>query len=241
MLERCVSVADATVNYGGSTIIDSDFRFNVKKAEVVAIVGKSGCGKSTLLRLIVGALGAHSGVVTKPVSCAYMPQADGLLRWRNTRENAALLAECESEARNNYNIDAALAAVGLDPFVEKFPHELSGGMARRVAFVRTIVLSRELYVLDEPTISLDFETQLMVEALLRRRLASQSSAAVIVTHDVDSAVAVADRVIVVAGSPLRTIGEVDGSNDVGASVLEVRQSPRFTKGYRDVISLMRAA
>ena len=181
-----VSVRGVTRRFGTVTALER-LDLSVRAGEVVAIVGPSGCGKSTLLELIAGLQEPDDGIVAGAVSAAYMPQRDGLLPWRDAVGNAALALECQGVAARRRaaarrRCSSASASVSSSP---RRPHELSGGMRQRVAFVRTLLSGRPLLLLDEPFGALDSLTRGSMQEWLAGALQAEPRTVVMVTHDVD--------------------------------------------------------
>src|SRR4051794_33671325 len=191
----------------------------VAPGEVLAVVGPSGCGKSTLLELIAGLQSPDAGRVAvagasteadRLRACAYMPQRDGLLPWRDAIGNAALALECQGAGRGDARRRAAplFERFGLAGFERAAPSELSGGMRQRVAFVRTLLAGRPVLLLDEPFGALDSLTRGQMQEWLARALAAEARTVVLVTHDVDEALLLADRVAVMSPRPGRIVTEL---------------------------------
>jgi ABC-type nitrate/sulfonate/bicarbonate transport system ATPase subunit len=202
-------IAGVTRRYRRVTALECvDLR--VGRDEVVAVVGPSGCGKSTLLELIAGLQEPDEGTVLAAES-SYMPQRDLLLPWRNALSNAALALECEgvprTEARRR--AEPLFERFGLAEFEYARPAELSGGMRQRVAFLRTLLPGRPVLLLDEPFGSLDSITRASMQRWLSDALAQEPRTVVLVTHDVDEAVFLADRVVVLSPRPGRVVAEID--------------------------------
>jgi ABC-type nitrate/sulfonate/bicarbonate transport system ATPase subunit len=187
-----------------------DLSLTVESGEVVAIVGPSGCGKSTLLELLAGLQEPDAGSVAAEPA-AYMPQRDLLLPWRSALANAALALECAGFRK----ADAARAAqplferFGLSGFERARPHELSGGMRQRVALARTFLSGRPLVLLDEPFASLDQITRGSLQEWLADALRQEQRTVVLVTHDVQEALYLADRVTVMSPRPGRIVAEIE--------------------------------
>jgi NitT/TauT family transport system ATP-binding protein len=192
---------------------------HVAAGDVVAVVGPSGCGKSTLLELIAGlqspdagtiAVGGSSHARERLRACAYMPQRDGLLPWRDALANAALALECQGFARRRARDAAAelFDRFGLGGFERAMPPELSGGMRQRVAFVRTLLAGRPVLLLDEPFGALDSLTRGQMQEWLATALAREPRTVVLVTHDVDEALLLADRVTIMSPRPGRIVSEL---------------------------------
>jgi ABC-type nitrate/sulfonate/bicarbonate transport system ATPase subunit len=192
----------------------------VRRDEVLAVVGPSGCGKSTLLELMAGLQEPDEGVVSaagatdaagRRATCAYMPQRDLLLPWRDALANAALALECQgvprAEARRR--AEPLFERFGLAEFERARPAELSGGMRQRVAFLRTLLPGRPVLLLDEPFGALDSITRASMQRWLAEALAREPRTVLLVTHDVDEALFLADRVAVLSPRPGRVVAEID--------------------------------
>jgi ABC-type nitrate/sulfonate/bicarbonate transport system ATPase subunit len=202
-------ISGLTRRYGQVTALEG-MDLAVGRGEVVAVVGPSGCGKSTLLELIAGLQEPDEGSVTA-AEASYMPQRDLLLPWRDALANAALALECEgvprSEARRR--AEPLFERFGLAEFERARPAELSGGMRQRVAFLRTLLPGRPVLLLDEPFGSLDSITRAAMQHWLADALAQEPRTVVLVTHDVEEAVFLADRVVVLSPRPGRVVAEID--------------------------------
>jgi NitT/TauT family transport system ATP-binding protein len=177
--------------------------------EIVAVVGPSGCGKSTLLELICGLQRADAGTVTAAPT-VYMPQRDLLLPWSSALDNAALplLVAGAGRAAARRRARPLFAELGLEGFESAMPHELSGGMRQRVAFLRTLLAGKPVLALDEPFASLDALTRQQAQAWLDAALRREPRTVVLVTHDVEEAVVLADRVVVMSPRPGRAVAEL---------------------------------
>ena len=178
--------------------------------EIVGLVGPSGCGKSTLLELVAGLQEPDAGAVEAPAA-AYMPQKDLLLPWRDALGNAALALEAAGVRRREARRRAAplFERFGLAGFERTPPYELSGGMRQRVAFLRTLLAGRPLLLLDEPFASLDSLTRAEMQAWLAETLEAEPRTTLLVTHDVEEALYLSDRVVVLAPRPGRVVAEID--------------------------------
>jgi NitT/TauT family transport system ATP-binding protein len=206
---------------------------DVRGGETVAVVGPSGCGKSTLLELIAGlqeptsgtvAVGGDASAAARLHSCAYMPQRDLLLPWRSALSNAALALECQGIDRAEARRRAAplFERFGLAEFEESSPAELSGGMRQRVAFLRTLLAGRPVLLLDEPIGALDSITRGQMQDWLAGALAAEPRTVLLVTHDVEEALLLADRVLVMSPRPGRVVAEL------AVDVPRNRTDPEFT-------------
>ncbi|MEL6407921.1 MAG: ABC transporter ATP-binding protein [Chloroflexota bacterium] len=212
-----LSVNAVQHRYGNLQVI-SEMSLSVADGEFVALVGPSGSGKSTLLKLVAGleqptaGTIALDGTVTKNRlgQAAYMPQSDTLLQWRRVLDNVVLGREIQGG--NLYGAKkqarSLLAEFGLGDFVMAYPAELSGGMRQRVALLRTMIMDCPLVLLDEPLSALDAFTRAELQDWLlsvRERLAHT---VVLVTHDIEEAVYLADRIIVLSQRPGRIVADI---------------------------------
>ncbi len=193
---------------------------SVHPGEVVAVVGPSGCGKSTLLEIVSGLQepdegsavlhGAETGAARRDAS-AYMPQQDLLLPWRDALGNAALALECQGvpKAEARRRAEPLFARFGLREFERSPPAALSGGMRQRVAFLRTLLAGRPALLLDEPFGALDSITRSAMQEWLAGALAAEPRTVLLVTHDVEEAILLADRVAVLSARPGRVVAQLD--------------------------------
>jgi NitT/TauT family transport system ATP-binding protein len=209
-----VDARAVTRRFGQLTALDGvDLR--VAHGEVLAIVGPSGCGKSTLLELLAGLQEPDEGTIAGAPAerlrrCALMPQRDLLLPWRDALANAGLALECAGATRTDARRAAAplFERFGLEGFERAHPSELSGGMRQRVAFVRTLLAGRPVLLLDEPFGALDAITRAGMQEWLAEALASEPRTVVLVTHDVEEALFLADRAVVLSPRPGRVVCEL---------------------------------
>ncbi len=207
-----IAVENVSARYDDSLVLNS-VSFSVAAGERIGIVGRSGVGKSTLLGIISGLDEPESGRVQvgdtsdpagRLAHCVVMPQADCLLPWRNALENAVLALENQGLSRRaaRAEADALFVHLGLDGAQERTPNQLSGGMRQRVAFARTVLARKPVLLLDEPFGALDTITRYELQDWLRGYLLEAPSTVVLVTHDIEEALVLCDRVLVfsVAGS-----------------------------------------
>lgn len=187
-----------------------DLTLSVREGEILAVVGPSGCGKTTLLELICGLIEPDGGTIDAQAA-ALMAQRDLLLPWADAVDNAALALRVagldRAEARRRAG--ALLADFGLQGFERARPHELSGGMRQRVAFARTLLAGRPVLCLDEPFASLDALTRLQMQDWLAAALSADPRTVVLVTHDVEEAIVLADRVAVLSPRPGRVVATLE--------------------------------
>jgi NitT/TauT family transport system ATP-binding protein len=204
-----VIVAGVGKTFGAVQALDG-VSLRAAAREVVAVVGPSGCGKSTLLELVCGLTQPDSGTIEAPPA-ALMPQRDGLLPWLSALDNAALALRVAGVAKPGARAaaHAHFAAFGLEGFETARPRELSGGMRQRVAFLRTLLAGRPLLCLDEPFGALDALTRGQMQRWLADALAKEPRTVLLVTHDVEEAVLLADRIVLLSPRPGRVIATLD--------------------------------
>ena len=184
---------------------------SVAGGEVLGVVGPSGCGKSTLLELVAGLQRPDAGSVRVEGEAVYMPQRDLLLPWRDALGNAALALECQGVARKEARARARplLQRFDLNEFEATRPAGLSGGMRQRVAFMRTLLAGRPVLLLDEPFAALDAITRAEMQQWLADALEQEPRTVLLVTHDVEEALFLSDRVAVMSHRPGRIVAELD--------------------------------
>ena len=219
----------------GETQALDGLHLRVGRGEVVVVVGPSGSGKSTLLELAAGITEPDRGSVRvdgRPGGgelCAYMPQRDLLLPWRSALDNAALALECRGVGRREARRRASplLERFGLEGFAGARPSELSGGMRQRVAFLRTLLAERPVLLLDEPFAALDAITRASMQEWLAEALRSEPRTVVLVTHDVEEALFLAGRVLVLSQRPGRVVEELSVDVPRGRPRRETVCDPAF--------------
>ncbi len=188
----------------------ADVSLHAHHGELLAVVGPSGCGKTTLLELICGLQAPDAGEI-ECAPAALMPQRDLLLPWLSAVDNAALALRIAGRPRAEARGKAAemFAELGLQGFEQAHPHELSGGMRQRVAFLRTLLSGKPVLCLDEPFGALDAITRAEMQGWLSRALEREPRTVVLVTHDVEEAVVLADRVAVLCPRPGQVRAELE--------------------------------
>ena len=197
---------------------------DAEPGEFVAVVGPSGCGKTTLLELVCGLIAPDAGAI-EAAPAALMAQRDLLLPWASAVDNAALALRIGGVAREEARgrAGALLRDFGLAGFERARPHELSGGMRQRVAFARTLLAGRPVLCLDEPFASLDALTRSEMQDWLAGALRADPRTVVMVTHDVEEAIVLADRLVVLSPRP----GRVVATLDIGAPRPRRRTDPQL--------------
>ncbi len=221
-----------------------DITLSVAPGEFCAVVGPTGCGKSTTLGLISGLEPASEGLVQvmgKPVHgidprIGYVFQTDAVLPWRNVLRNVATgpLFRSQPKAESLKRAHEWIARVGLSGFEDRYPHQLSGGMRKRVALAQTFINEPQILLMDEPFSALDVQTRTLMEDELLQMWASLKASVVFVTHDLEEAIALADRVCVLTAGP----GTVKGIYTIDLprprKVEEIRFEPRFVELYQRI-------
>jgi len=196
----------------------NDIDLTVAPGEFVSLVGPSGCGKSTILRLLAGleqpvegSVTVDSKQVTGPSPLRALAFQDAtLLPWRTVRDNVALGPEARDRMeRDQRRVEAALQIVGLRDFADAYPATLSGGMAQRASLARALVNRPRLFLLDEPLGKLDALTRLQLQDEIIKLWESQRFTAVLVTHDVDEALRLSHRVVVLSERPARIVADIE--------------------------------
>jgi NitT/TauT family transport system ATP-binding protein len=217
-----------------------DVSLTVADGEFVSLVGPTGCGKSTLLNAAAGLLPPTSGSVSvfgRPLSdinreAGYLFQADALFPWRNALDNVTAGLEFRGVAKNESRARATewLTRVGLAPHMAKYPHELSGGMRKRVALAQTWILGPRILLMDEPFSALDVQTRQLMENELLGLWAQAAKSVLFVTHDLEEAIALSDRVLLLSAGPeSRQIAQYRIDLPRPRDVSEVGLQPRFVE------------
>jgi len=202
----------------GDVVAFSDVAFKVAEGEFLTIVGPSGCGKSSLLNVVAGLMEPTSGSVAvygdshaeRVRHVGYMFQRDQLLAWRRIRDNVAIALEVEGVRKREARAraQAMLVDFGLDEFANSYPSQLSGGMRQRVALMRTLICERPLLLLDEPFGALDALTRTIMQEWLLDIWDRARSSVVFITHDIDEAIFLSDRILVMTARPGRIKAEI---------------------------------
>jgi NitT/TauT family transport system ATP-binding protein len=204
-----VTVAGVEKAFGAVEALDG-VSLRAAPREVVAVAGPSGCGKSTLLELVCALAEPDAGTIEAPPA-ALMPQRDGLLPWLSALDNAALSLRVAGAGKAAARAAAHehFIAFGLEGFERARPAELSGGMRQRVAFLRTLLAGRPLLCLDEPFGALDALTRTQMQQWLAEALVREPRTVLLVTHDVEEAVLLADRIVLLSPRPGRVVDTLD--------------------------------
>jgi NitT/TauT family transport system ATP-binding protein len=228
----------------------ADTTLRIRAGEFVSVVGPTGCGKSTLLNIGAGLLEASSGeikVFGEPLKginrrAGYMFQTEALMPWRSAIGNVMVGMQYRGvpEADARAQAQAWLERVGLADFGDRYPHQLSGGMRKRTALAQTLALDPDIILMDEPFSALDIQTRQLMENEVLDLWAARKKAVLFITHDLDEAIAMSDRVVVLSAGPAtRPIGEFEIDLARPRDVAEVRTQPRFVELHRQIWNVLR--
>lgn len=245
--ETLMSIKDLTVVYKTDekeTLAVDHINLDVKKGELISVVGPSGCGKSTILRCIAGLLQPTSGSITIGGNECTGPGSDrgmvfqdfALFPWLSVRKNIEFgleIAGVPKEERHQRS-DRYLKAMGLQDFADSRVHELSGGMKQRVGIARAMIMHPAVILMDEPFGALDAQTRNILQESLVKVLQSSHRTIIFVTHSVDEALYLSDRVIVLSKRPATIFKIIDVPGDRPRD----RAAPEFTKMRRDILSYL---
>src|SRR6188508_1963805 len=248
-----VALTDVVVSFrvavGTYTAVDRA-TLNVGDGEFVAIVGPTGCGKSTLLNIAAGLLAPAAGSVNvfgSPLGAlnrqaGYLFQADALFPWKTAIDNVAIGLEITGTPADEARGRAQdwLTRVGLGAFADRYPHMLSGGQRKRVGLAQVLIRDPKILLMDEPFGPLDAQTRQIMGNLLLDLWAADRKAVMFVTHDLEEAIALADRVVVMSAGPAaRIIGDFRVSLPRPRDIAEVRLEPAFHQIHKEIWSQLR--
>lgn len=227
-----------------------DVSLTVGAGEFVSVVGPTGCGKSTLLNVGAGLLTPSTGTVHvfgQPLQgvnqrAGYMFQAESLMPWRTALGNvmAGLEFRGVPTAQAQTQAEEWLRRVGLGGFGDRYPHQMSGGMRKRVSLAQTLVLDPDIILMDEPFSALDIQTRQLMENEVLALWAAKRKAVLFITHDLDEAIAMSDRVVVLSAGPgSHPIGEFTIDIERPRDVAEVKMTPRFIELHQAIWAVLR--
>lgn len=225
----------------GALDVLEDITFDLNEGEIIAIVGPSGSGKSTLLNIISKLIEPTEGKIYVDGEIGYMFQRDHLFNWRTVWKNIMLGLEIKKE-KNQENIDkikVLLNKYGLIDFTKSYPQELSGGMRQRIALIRTLATNPQVLLLDEPFSALDYQTRINVSEDIYKMIKDSNVSAILVTHDISEAIAMADRVIVLSHRPAKLKKIIDIKTDSPDNTpFNKRLSSEFRKYFDEIWGLL---
>lgn len=197
----------------------SGIHLDIQKGEFVSIVGASGSGKSTIFQLIAGLLEEQEGSISihgkrkieRLGQVGYMPQQDLLMPWRTVYENARLPIEIRKlhSKQEDRKLTKLLTEFGLGENQDQYPHELSGGMRQRLSFLRTTLFGSDILLLDEPFSALDAITKLFMQEWLLKQWEKQKQTILFITHDINEALFLSDRIFVLGTTPISELNEIE--------------------------------
>jgi NitT/TauT family transport system ATP-binding protein len=222
----------------------------IRAGEFVSVVGPTGCGKSTLLNIGAGLLPPTSGTVKvfgQPLDgintrAGYMFQTEALMPWRSAIANVMVGLQYRGmpDAEARAQAQAWLERVGLSGFGDRYPHQLSGGMRKRTALAQVLALDPDIILMDEPFSALDIQTRQLMENEVLDLWAAKKKAVLFITHDLDEAIAMSDRVVVLSAGPAtRPMGEFSIDLPRPRNVAEVRTQPRFIELHTRIWDVLR--
>jgi NitT/TauT family transport system ATP-binding protein len=234
----------------GSYLAVSDTSFEVGEGEFVSVVGPTGCGKSTLLNVAAGLLAPSSGEIRIGgqalnginTRAGYMFQSEALMPWRTAYDNVKLGLEYRglSDAEAHPLVLSWLERVGLSGFEDRYVHQLSGGMRKRVSLAQTLVLDPDIILMDEPFSALDIQTRQLMENEVLDLWAAKRKAVLFITHDLDEAIAMSDRVVVLSAGPgTHPMGDFVIDLPRPRDVAEIRSNPRFIELHAQIWDVLR--
>jgi NitT/TauT family transport system ATP-binding protein len=224
---------------------------NIADGEFVSIVGPTGCGKSTLLNIAAGLLTPASGNVSiygMPLAglnrlAGYLFQADALFPWKTAIENVAIGPETAGVSRQTARADAQrwLSRVGLGSFGDRYPHMLSGGQRKRVGLAQVLIRDPKILLMDEPFGPLDAQTRQIMGNLLLDLWSAERKAVLFVTHDLEEAIALSDRVVIMSAGPAaRIIGDWTVTLPRPRDIGEIKLDPHFHALHREIWQMLKA-
>ncbi len=219
----------------GETKVLTDINFTVEQGKILALLGPSGSGKSTILNIIANLIEPTDGDVQTFGKIGYMFQNDLLFEWRSIMDNITLGLEIQNQLTDKAEaeIERLLKIYDLWDYRNYYPHELSGGMRQRVALIRTLVMNPDIILLDEPFSGLDAQTRMIVTDDIYKIIKQQGKTAILVTHDIDEAISMADYVAILSKRPttINKVYPITLSLDVPKTPLSARGATEFKEYF----------
>jgi NitT/TauT family transport system ATP-binding protein len=250
-LDRVTCTFASRQDRGAGYTAVRDATLLVEDGELLSVVGPTGCGKTTLLNVAAGLLAPTTGRVLVHgeelhglnTRAGYLFQAEALMPWRNALDNVAAGLDFKGVARKEARRLARewLGRVGLQGFERHYPHQLSGGMRKRVSLAQTLILDPEIVLMDEPFSALDVQTRVLMENELLELWSANRKSVLFITHDLEEAISLSDRVVILSAGPeAHPIGEYPIDLQRPRDVTEIRLSPRFQELYAAIWHHMKA-
>lgn len=245
LMNNVFEIKNVSHSFNHTTEVLKDITFNVEKNQFVTLIGPSGCGKSTLFKIITKLIPNYTGEITinnNPLknykeSVGYMPQKDLLLPWRTLYKNVVLPLELSKKTIIKEDILKLIQTFGLEGFESNYPHELSGGMKQRTALLRTFLMSSNIVLLDEPFAALDYLTKRKLQDWLLSIYKKMDKTILFITHDIEEAINLSDKIIVLSSLPAQMLKEIDV-----ASINNNSDDPdtllKFAEIKKNIISLI---
>ncbi len=225
----------------GKMVVFEGLTVQFEDAQITALLGPTGCGKTTLLSLINGLMLPDSGSITFPSRSAAprvgtVLQKDLLLPWRDVSQNALLGVEVAFREHGQANLQRVLKDFGLSGAENLYPDQLSGGMRRKVSLIRTLLFEPDLVLFDEPFANIDYYQKLELESYCVRWIRKKKRASIFVTHDIEEAIAVADRIVVLSDKPARILLDfpLDLSQGSPSDPIAARRSAAFRRYFEEI-------
>lgn len=244
-----LAVESISKSYGSAPVLDG-LKFEQRPGEFLSIVGPSGCGKSTLLRCIASLMQPNSGSVrhkgntfAEPpswLSIVFQDYSRALFPWLTVRQNVAFGLHHIGSRERDERVQAAVQAVNLTHAIDLYPWQLSGGMQQRCSLARSIVVRPELLLLDEPFASVDAQTRIDLQDLVIDLSRRMNLSTLLVTHDVEEAVYMSDRIVVLSTRPARVVEEITVDLPYPRDQLATKETPDFLRLRHQVYTLIRA-
>ena len=249
-LDEKISIRNLDFYYGTSKALKA-ISLPLYENKVTAFIGPSGCGKSTLLNVAVGLLQPSAGrirVFDEPLAglnrkAGYLFQTEALMPWRTALQNvtAGLEFRKTDPSQAVRQAENWLQRVGLGGFGDRYPHQLSGGMRKRVALAQTLILDPQIILMDEPFSALDIQTRQLMENQLLELWSANRKSVLFITHDLEEAIALSDRVVVLSAGPeSHPIGEFRIDLPRPRDVAEIRLSPRFVEAHEAIWRVLKS-
>ncbi|AUC13013.1 mannosyltransferase [Rhizobium sp. Y9] len=243
-----VELRNVAVKFGAFTAV-AEMNLTVKDAEFVAVVGPTGCGKSTILNVVTGLLKAANGDVEifgerlKGLNSrsGYMLQQEAILPWKTAEDNVGLGLVFQGVAKDEARARARewMAKVGLKGFEKRYPHQLSGGQRKRIAMAQTLVMEPKIVLMDEPFSALDVHTRRLMHRILLDLWQADRRSLIFITHDLEEAIVLADRVVVMSAGPgSRIVGDVEINLPRPRDVSQLATTDEFMRLYRQIWDML---